>query len=122
MGYGNISVGGVVRSAHRLSYELAYGQPPDGALVLHSCDTRCCVNPAHLRAGSYTDNSRDCVSRGRHFTPTKGGERNQNAILTAEQVVEIRKRTSKASVYAEKYGVGVHTIYHIWEGKSWLAK
>lgn len=51
--------------AHRAAMVLAGVQLPPGALVLHRCDTRCCVNPDHLYVGDYYDNARDAVVRGR---------------------------------------------------------
>lgn len=67
-GYGHLVADGIRYKAHRLSYQLAHGPIPSGLLVLHSCDNRGCVNPAHLRIGTQVDNMEDCVARGR-FRP-----------------------------------------------------
>ena len=64
-GYGAVTIGGRKLRAHRYSYSICVGPIPSGLLVLHSCDNRVCVNPAHLSVGTQKDNMRDCVERGR---------------------------------------------------------
>jgi hypothetical protein len=55
----------VTRPAHRVAYVMAHGDLPAGVLVMHSCDTPLCVNPAHLSLGTDADNVRDAISKGR---------------------------------------------------------
>ncbi len=74
-GYGYLHSGGhSIRKplrAHRVSWELHNGPIPDGLRVLHSCDTPCCVNPAHLFLGTQSDNMKDCAAKGRVCTVGK---------------------------------------------------
>lgn len=51
--------------AHRMSLVLAGVDLADSEVVMHSCDTPPCVNPAHLSIGTQTDNMRDALAKGR---------------------------------------------------------
>jgi hypothetical protein len=64
-GYSRLMAGGKQKAAHRVAYELAYGEIPHGLYVLHSCDNRLCIEPTHLRAGTAKDNTQDMLKRGR---------------------------------------------------------
>lgn len=61
---------------HRLSLQLAGAAVPDDAKVLHRCDNPPCVNPAHLRVGTQSDNMRDALKKGRlNLTGLELGQR-----------------------------------------------
>lgn len=49
--------------AHRVSYQIFYGDIPEGLIICHKCDNKKCVNPAHLYAGTRTDNLIDTYSK-----------------------------------------------------------
>lgn len=70
-GYGMIWAGAGMRLAHRLAFLLAGGQP-GAEVVMHTCDNPLCVNPAHLRAGTYKENMQDMAAKGRS---TRGRKR-----------------------------------------------
>ncbi len=58
-------INNVTLLAHREAYKLAHGRIPRGKLVLHKCDTRRCINPEHLYAGTAAQNTDDMLRRGR---------------------------------------------------------
>lgn len=69
-GYGRLSVvidGKDHRAgAHRVAWMLHNRRPvPIGLFICHRCDTRSCINPNHLYAGTNDDNVRDMVERER---------------------------------------------------------
>ena len=43
-------------TAHRVAYELAYGEIPEGLTIDHLCRNRICCNPYHLEAVSLHEN------------------------------------------------------------------
>lgn len=109
--------------AHRLSYELAGGTVPPGLLVLHKCDVRRCVNPAHLFVGTEADNSADAIAKGRHCH----GETSHNAVLTEAVVLEIRRRYKRHGAHnqtncralAEEFGVPMAAVWNAAKRRTW---
>lgn len=110
-------------SAHRFSYILFNGAIPEGAIVRHKCDNPLCVNPSHLEAGTFADNTADMMSRGRGSYVAHPGEANGRAKLTVDQVNEIRAtysgRFGDAADLARRYGVTKTTISRILRGELW---
>ncbi len=70
-GYGKLTIGPRVFSAHRLSWMLHNGPLIDDVCVLHRCDVRACVNPRHLFLGDRLDNALDMKAKDRHHTPPR---------------------------------------------------
>lgn len=138
-GYGQMWWEGRLRYAPRISWELAYGKPPDELSVLHNCptgDNPRCVNPRHLWLGTYQDNANDRERKGRGNQPR--GDRNgmrlypekllrgsthPNAKLTEVDVGNIRQRFADGGItkteLARDYHVTDVLIGKIVRGESW---
>ena len=101
-GYPHFHRNGKLVQIHRYMYEKYKESIPGRMLVLHSCDNRQCINPDHLRVGTYKDNTKDMDSRNR---------RNSKYKLTFEQVKEIRQSALLCTILAKIYNV---SITHIW--------
>lgn len=112
--------------AHKLVYELAYGDVPPGLVVMHSCDNPSCVEISHLSVGTQKQNVQDSVARGRAIRAK--GESHGRVKLTQQQVNEIRQRyiygttRSGAFALAREFGVSSGTIWEIAHNKSWVIK
>lgn len=65
-GYGRVGWGGKVLLAHRVAYELFFGQIPDGLPLDHLCRVPACVNPGHLEPVPTRENT----ARGVHPSAT----------------------------------------------------
>ncbi len=124
-GYGQIGVGGRAGrpvGAHRVAWELYRGAIPDGLFVLHSCDNKLCVKPAHLFLGTQLDNIHDMMSKGRDVRNAPKGERAGLAKLTNQDVRRIRKLYATGRTQyelAEQFDVGQSTISSITRRQTW---
>jgi hypothetical protein len=82
LGYGRLVWKGSHLRAHRVSYEIAYGDVPDGLFVLHRCNNPPCVRPSHLYAGTQADNVQQAYNDGTKLS----GENHHWAKLSNECV------------------------------------
>lgn len=117
-GYGKFKINYKQVAAHRFSYELEYGEIPDGLFVCHQCDNRACVRPDHLFLGTPADNVEDAIQKDRWAR----GERSGRAKLTTAQVQEIRalrEEGVKLQEIADRFGISDSAVQFIVARKNW---
>lgn len=95
-GYGKFWFCNKQAPAHRVAYELLVG-PTDGNWVLHSCDNRKCVNPAHLRLGNAKENAQDRSERHRY-----------RVRIPRPVVEEIRARYARGGITQQQLAAEYH--------------
>lgn len=113
---GTVDAAGYARKQHRRRsmtaarwmWETLWGALPEALVVITSCGSRTCCNPAHLRAVPLTEAQRSGIA----------------ATLTSADVIDIRRARKgrtlhTASLLAERHGVLPSTIRAIWKGQTW---
>lgn len=123
-GYGQFSRGGRGTNvlSHRFAWELANGEIPDGLQVLHRCDNKLCCNVSHLWLGTQADNLADMDRKGRRKPASNYGEASGMAKLSADDVIEMRKRYDKGvtqTQLAADFGVSQSSVSAIVRRQTW---
>lgn len=124
-GYGSVWHDGQNRDVHRVSFALHHGDIPAGMHVMHRCDNRRCINPAHLCLGTRQDNMTDMLNKGRHRC--SHGIAHHNAKLTPEIAAEIRRRfvgycrRNGARALSREFGVTPAAVLCVLKGATWAA-
>lgn len=95
---------------HRLTWQMTYGDIPEGKWVIHSCDNTLCCNPKHLFIGTRQEHVLNKVKKG-HL----GYKLNQ------VKIAEIQRLYCESSIslhdLAERYNVCQSTIRLVLWGK-----
>lgn len=109
-GYGQLFVEWKARplQAHRVSWELHFGEIPKGKHVLHKCDNPLCVRPDHLFLGTHEDNLSDMNRKGRHFSK-----------LPIEAVISLRDGSMSPKEASKKFGVHPRYGYLVKRRTTW---
>lgn len=127
----NVDGGKQLVRAHVWAYTWAYGPPPLGSVVRHTCDNPPCCNPEHLLAGSYKDNVDDMDARKRRVNGQLKGERHALHKLTEVDVAWARSVWGNAGKIgrsargwtiarlAAHFGVASSTLHAALTGKTW---
>lgn len=118
VGYPAITIGGATRRVGRLVLTHFNGEPEPGQVAAHKpivCHNVRCVNPRHLRWATVVENMQDRVSDG----TDPRGERNPQAKLRTEQVLDIYHSHDPDGLAAERHGVSRSAVEHIRAGRSW---
>lgn len=115
-GYGTIWFCGRRHRVTRVVYWLTNGTPPPPWLdVCHTCDNPSCINPAHLWAGTKSQNALDSVAKNRHnmvsktkckhgheFTPENTLNRKHVRTRICRACAKIRKEAMMAKFGSQK--------------------
>lgn len=116
-GYGTVKHKRKQWPAHRFMWAYKNGDIPDGMVICHKCDNRCCINPDHLFLGTTQDNVDDKMKKGR-FTPLRG-EKSGTAKLKEQDVIAILRDSRPQAKIARDYGVSQSNICLIKQRKAW---
>lgn len=123
-GYGTFRYEGESIDSHRFVWFLVNGEFPK-LLVCHTCDNRLCCNPKHLFLGTYQDNTKDAMRKGRHKIPkTKVfGENVGSSKLSEEQIISIRSEYASGKysqrAIAKKYNISQRHVGRITNRDMW---
>ena len=125
-GYGSFSIKTKPFRAHRVAFEWANGEIPEGLCVCHRCDRPSCVNPDHLFLGTSKENAEDMTIKGRRARGEKNGQ-----CKTSEDTVRLIKRFlerhppkvgrngGQLNFISRWLGVARSTVSHISTGEKW---
>ena len=118
-GYGRLNIVDMPVLAHRISWKLHRHEITPDQHVLHSCDNPGCVNPKHLFLGDQAANNADMKAKGRYRPGVSRGVDHGCALLTEEQVLEIRKSPGKPQQIADKFGISRRHVNDIQNMRVW---
>lgn len=117
-GYPAGGIGGIIKGylLHREVFRLVNGTLPP--VVMHTCDNRACINPAHLVAGNNALNIADRNSKNRQAKRANNG----NAKLTEADVAALRQMKADGATTAElvaAFGISRVTVWRVASHINW---
>lgn len=120
-GYGDLKVKDL-RGAHRVSYALFVGKIPNGLIVMHSCDNKKCVNPAHLSVGTHSQNVSDGYARGLAKPRDISGDKHPQAKINWDVVGTMRQLYADGmgpKAIADKFGLKRSLVVDVLNRRNW---
>jgi hypothetical protein len=114
-GYGRFHFDNKDWKAHRLAWTFARGTLTPDQCLLHSCDNRKCVNPAHLFIGTRAENNADKAAKGRQ---SKGAQV-CTAKLDEQAVRALRVMPGTSDELAAHFGLTRDHINKIKRREVW---
>lgn len=121
--YGLINYRGKNISTHRAAWLVWKGEIPIELCVCHNCpggDNKKCINPDHLWLGSYSENAKDAIKKGKKIL--KGNEIG-NSFLNEEDILDIRYKyinnISTIENLSNEYNTEKRYIRQIIQRKVW---
>lgn len=106
--------------AHRVSYQMHYGDLGPGDYVLHSCDNPQCTNPLHLRKGTCSENIKEAFDKGRKKPNKQFGEASGKSKLTDDRVRFIKAHPELGhKAIADMFGLSPNCIRGVRIGRTW---
>lgn len=119
--YGIIFFQGVSKGAHVYFFLWHGGVIPPFHEVGHTCNNKRCVNPAHLKAVTHSQNILDAYED--KLVNSVKGERHHSSKVTAEQVREMRRLYEEEKIgcveLGRKYGMSATAASNIIRRKTW---
>lgn len=115
-GYGTARLDNVKTTAHRIAFRLSRDMVEigSGRVVMHRCDVRLCCRPSHLELGTYSDNTQDCIAKGRWAC--RNSTRVSNRPMPMAMAEEIARMLDEGHVLvklADEVGYDQTTLRHI---------
>lgn len=114
-GYPYITLDFKRRKLSRVIYELFKGSIPHNMVVMHLCDNPRCINPEHLKIGTYKENTQDMIQKKRNMY----GVKHKLAKLNDDLVRYIRQSDKGCTTLAKELGVSKTLILKVRWREIW---